>query len=64
MNILPAIPVLLLGVFAAWFFWPTFFDLIARDRSSTREVDDNDRLAEHLFERWRDGTPLAQPDRS
>ena len=51
MSMLPAIPVLLLGVFVVWFFWPKVIDPLAH-RATRRRVNDRDRLAETLFEAW------------
>ncbi len=63
MSILPAIPVLLLGLVAVWFLWPMVVDPLTRRVARTRPEVENDPLAEHLFDRWRKGLNGAQPER-
>ena len=63
MSILSAIPVLLLGLVVVWFLWPMVVDPLTRRVSRPQPPNENDRLAEHLFDRWRESGSLAQPDR-
>ena len=51
MSMLPAIPVLLLGVFVVWFVWPKVIDPLSQ-HLQRRRADEPDRLAESLFEAW------------
>ena len=60
MSMLPAIPVLLLGVFFVWFLWPTVADPLGRAIGRVRGTDDRDRLAEHLFDAWSQRRDLAR----
>ena len=52
MSMLPAIPVLLLGLVAVWFFWPVVVDLITRHAARRGVANEHDRVAEHLFDAW------------
>ena len=54
MGLLPAIPMLLLAVVAAWLFWPLVADPIARLTNPARRVlrQDADRMADQLFASW------------
>jgi hypothetical protein len=54
MDMLPVVPVLLLAVVAAWFFWPVAADAVSRPPRPDRRAlkRDADRLAESLFETW------------
>ena len=63
MSILPAIPVLLLGLVSVWLLWPVVVDPLTRRLGRTRDRDDSDPLAEHLFNRWRDGSQMARAER-
>lgn len=64
MSILPAIPVLLLGVVCVWFLWPVVVDPVTMRLSARRGRGERDRLAEHLFDRWSDDAALSRADRS
>ena len=57
MSMLPAIPVLLLGVFVVWFVWPKVVDPLTA-RASRLRRNDRDRLAEHLFDAWNERRQL------
>lgn len=59
MSILPAIPVLLLGVVTVWFLWPIVIDPFKKRSNPPHQVDDEDRLAERYFERWSRANPLG-----
>ena len=63
MSILPAIPVLLLGVVSVWFVWPVVVDPLTTRLASKRGRRERDRLAEHLFDRWSKVAPLPDADR-
>ena len=62
MDMLPAIPLLLLGVVVSWLIWPVVVDPIVRAirRVGTAE---NDNLADHLFECWSDRARPAAANR-
>lgn len=64
MSILPAIPVLLLGLVTFWLLWPVVVDPVARLLGRARSEDDSDPLAEDLFDRWHRGAGLARVERS
>ena len=55
MSILPAIPVLLLGLIIVWLLWPVVVDPLARRFRAVRREDDHEQLAEGLFDRWSQG---------
>lgn len=54
MAVLPAIPMLLLAIVAAWFLWPMIADPISRVASPARRGlrREADRTADQLFEIW------------
>lgn len=51
MDLLPAIPAVLLFVVAVWLFWPAVADPITRARAR-RSRTDADRVADSLFAVW------------
>ena len=59
MSILPAIPVLLLGLVTVWFLWPMIVDPLRKRPEAPRVVDENDTLAEKYFERWKNTSSLG-----
>lgn len=63
MSILPAIPVLLLGVVCVWFVWPILVDPLTARLARPRGHRERDRVAEHLFDRWSKVAPLPDADR-
>ena len=52
MSMLPAIPVLLLGIVAVWFLWPIVVDPLTRITARRNRSDDGDLLAQDLFDAW------------
>jgi hypothetical protein len=54
MGLLPAVPMLLLVAFAAWFFWPLLVDPILRVTNPQRRGlrRHADRIADDLFNAW------------
>lgn len=55
MSMLPAIPVLLLGLVVLWLLWPVVVDPLVRRFRTARRNDDRDQLVEGLFDRWSQG---------
>ena len=64
MSILSAIPVLLLGVFCVWFYWPVVVDPMTSRLVNRRHRSEHDRVAQHLFDRWTNTVSLTDVDRS
>ena len=49
--LLTVLPVVLLAIVTAWFFWPTVVDPISRVMAR-RSESEADRVADHLFRSW------------
>lgn len=64
MSILPAIPVLLLGVFCVWFLWPVVVDPMTSRLVNRRHRGEHDRIAQNLFDRWTSNGSMPDADRS
>lgn len=53
MAVLPAIPIVALGLVAVWFFWPTVADPVLRAFTGRRAFkSDADSTADDLFRAW------------
>ncbi len=56
MDMLPLVPVVLLGIVCVWFLWPVIVDPLTTHQRPLRRCgrDSADSLADGLFGVWRD----------